>query len=69
MELRIGESRKDYTLRKIPTRSFQANALYLKIIRLAGNLVTTFQRQCLQESSQNLTQPSRVTSFSCSLAN
>ena len=55
MELRIGELREDYALRKIPTRSFQANALYLEIIRLAYNLVTAFQRQCLQESWQNLT--------------
>jgi len=59
MELRIGELREDYALRKIPTRSFEANALYLEIIleiiRLAYNLVTAFQRQCLQESWQNLT--------------
>ena len=55
MELRIGELREDYALRKIPTRSFEANALYLEIVRLAYNLVTAFQRQCLQESWQNLT--------------
>ena len=55
MELRIGELREDYALRKIPTRSFEANALYLEIIRLAYNLVTAFQRQCLQDSWQNLT--------------
>jgi hypothetical protein len=55
MELRIGELREDYALRKIPTRSFEANAFYLEIARLAYNLVTAFQRQCLQESSQNLT--------------
>lgn len=55
MELRIAELREDYALRKIPTHSFQANALYLEIIRLAYNLVTAFQRQCLQESWQNLT--------------
>src|SRR5437667_8981103 len=42
-------------LRKIPSRSFAANALYLEIIRLAYNLVTAFQRTCLQESWQNLT--------------
>jgi hypothetical protein len=46
---------EDYALRKIPTRSFEANALYLEIVRLAYNLVTAFQRQCLQESWQNLT--------------
>ena len=55
MEPRIGELREDFALRKIPTASFAANALYLEIIRLAYNLVTTFQRNCLQESWQNLT--------------
>ena len=34
-------------LRKIPTASFAANALYLEIVRLAYNLVTAFQRTCL----------------------
>jgi len=55
MEPRIGELREDFALRKIPTASFTANALYLEIIRLAYNLVTAFQRNCLQESWQNLT--------------
>ena len=55
MEPRIGELREDFALRKIPTRSFAANALYLEIIRLAYNLVTAFQRTCLQESWQSLT--------------
>jgi hypothetical protein len=55
MEPRIGELREDFALRKIPTSSFAANALYLEIIRLAYNLVTAFQRNCLQESWQNLT--------------
>jgi hypothetical protein len=54
MEPRIGELREDYTLRKIPTRSFEANALYLEIIRLAYNLVTAFQRSCLDPSRQSL---------------
>jgi len=47
--------REDFALRKIPTASFAANALYLEIIRLAYNLVTAFQRNCLQEAWQNLT--------------
>jgi len=47
--------REDFALRKIPTASFAANALYLEIIRFAYNLVTAFQRICLQESWQNLT--------------
>jgi hypothetical protein len=55
MEPRICELREDYALRKIPTSSFAANALYLEIIRLAYNLVTTFQRNCLDESWQSLT--------------
>src|ERR1700683_2178643 len=49
MEPRIGELREDFALRKIPRSSFAANALYLEIIRLAYNLVTPFQRNCLQE--------------------
>lgn len=55
LEPRIGELLHDYALRKIPTRSFEANALFLEIIRLAYNLVTAFQRLCLQESWQTLT--------------
>ena len=55
MEPRICELREDFALRKIPTASFAANALYLEIIRLAYNLVTAFQRNCLDESWQNLT--------------
>jgi hypothetical protein len=55
IEPRIGELLEDYALRKIPTRSFQANALFLEIIRLAYNLVTAFQRLCLPESWQRLT--------------
>jgi hypothetical protein len=55
MEPRICELREDYALRKIPTGSFAANALYLEIIRLAYNLVTAFQRNCLEESWQELT--------------
>lgn len=55
IEPRIGELLEDYALRKIPTRSFEANALFLEIIRLAYNLVTAFQRLCLHESWQHLT--------------
>jgi hypothetical protein len=55
IEPRIGELLEDYALRKIPTRSFAANALFLEIIRLAYNLVTAFQRLCLPESCQHLT--------------
>ena len=47
-EPRICELREDYALRKIPTSSFAANALYLEIVRLAYNLVTAFQRLWLR---------------------
>jgi hypothetical protein len=54
MEPRIRELREDFALR-IPTASFAANALFLEIVRLAYNLVTAFQRTCLEESWQSLT--------------
>src|ERR1019366_121038 len=37
-----------------PTSSFEANALYLEVIRLAYNLVAIFQRLCLPEEWQSL---------------
>ena len=55
MEPRIFELREDFALRKVPTGDFAANALYLEIIRLAYNLVTTFQRTCLPTEWHNLT--------------
>jgi hypothetical protein len=55
MEPRIRELCEDFSLRKIPTASFAANALYPEIIRLAYNLVTAFQRACLYDSWQTLT--------------
>src|SRR5215831_6099956 len=55
MERRIREIREDYALSKIPTRAFEANALYLEVVRLAYNLVTAFQRTCLPEEWQSLT--------------
>jgi len=55
MEPRIRELREDFALRRIPTRAFAANALYLEVIRLAYNLVTAFQRTCLPEAWRNLT--------------
>jgi Transposase DDE domain group 1 len=55
MERRIRELREDFALPKIPTRSFAANALYLEIIRLAYNLVTAFQRTCLEPNWQSFT--------------
>jgi hypothetical protein len=55
MEPRICELREDFAMRKIPTRGFAANALYLEVIRLAYNLVTAFQRTCLPKEWQDLT--------------
>ena len=50
MEPRIYELRENFALRKIPTRDFAANALYLEVIRLAHNLVTIFEQTCLPKS-------------------
>jgi hypothetical protein len=55
MERRIRDIREDYTLSKIPTHAFEANALYLEAVRLAYNLVTAFQRTCLPPEWQGLT--------------
>jgi hypothetical protein len=57
MEPRIRELREDFALRKIPTASCAANVLFLEIVRLAYNLVTAFQRTCLDQSWQSLTLP------------
>jgi hypothetical protein len=55
MERRIRELREDFALRKIPTRAFAANALYLEVVRMAYNLVTAFQQTCVPESWRDLT--------------
>jgi hypothetical protein len=55
MEPRIRELREDFSLRRIPTRAFAANALYLEVVRLAYNLVTAFQWTCLPEAWRDLT--------------
>lgn len=55
MEPRIRELREDFALRKIPTRAFAANSLYLEVIRLAYNLVTAFQQTCLPAEWRDLT--------------
>jgi hypothetical protein len=55
IEPRLAELRQDFALRKIPTHSFTANAIFFEIIRLAYNLVTAFQRICLPEPWQSLT--------------
>ena len=55
LEPRLYELRENFALRKILTGDFAANALYLEVIRLAHNLVTTFQRTCLPPEWQNRT--------------
>lgn len=55
MERRIRELREDFALRKIPTHAFVANALYLEVVRLAYNLVTAFQLNCVPEIWSRLT--------------
>ncbi|MGD0777815.1 MAG: transposase [Candidatus Solibacter sp.] len=55
MDPRIRGLREDFALRRIPTASSAANALYVEIVRLAYNLVTAFQRSCLDESWRILT--------------
>jgi hypothetical protein len=55
MEPRIGVLREDLALRQIPTRAFAAKALYLEVVRLvrlAYNLVTAFERTCQLEEWQ-----------------
>ena len=47
--------REDFALRKIPTRAFAANAIYLEVVRLAYNLVRAFQRTCLEEDGRDFT--------------
>lgn len=49
LELRIKELKQDYALGHIPTRRFDANALYFEILRLAYNLVSGFQTTCLPD--------------------
>lgn len=50
LELLIKELKYDYGLGHIPTRRFNANALYLQLLRLAYNLVVGFQTVCLSDS-------------------
>jgi len=50
LELVIKELKHDYALGQIPTRRFDANALYFEILRLAYNLVIGFQTLCLPEA-------------------
>jgi hypothetical protein len=54
-ELIFRELKNDSTLACIPTRRFHANAFYLELILWAYDLVTLFQRTCLNSSCQDWT--------------
>jgi len=55
LELLIKELKYNYGLGHIPTRRFDANALYFQILRLAYNLVVGFQTVCLPPHWQQAT--------------
>lgn len=55
LELVIKELKYNYGLGHIPTHRFDANALYLQILRLAYNLVLGFQALCLPPHWQRAT--------------
>jgi hypothetical protein len=55
LELTIKELKQDYALGEIPTRCFEANALYFEVLRLAYNLVVGFQTRCLPDRWQQAT--------------
>jgi len=63
LELLIKELKHDYALGQIPTRRFDANALYFEILRLAYNLVVGFQTLCLPNTWQQATLATIRTNF------
>jgi hypothetical protein len=48
-ELLLREFKGSYTMAKIPTRSFWANATYMEMVLWAYDLVLAFQELCLPE--------------------
>jgi len=54
-ELLIKELKNNYTLAKIPTKSFLANQVYLEIVLWAYDLVMIFKHLCLPREYQNWT--------------
>jgi len=52
-ELLIREFKDSYTMSKVPTRSFWANAAYLEAILWAYDLVLAFQKLCLPPEVQH----------------
>jgi hypothetical protein len=63
LELIIKELKYDYALGQIPTRRFDANALYFEVLRLAYNLVVGFQTLCLPTTWQQATLATVRTNF------
>lgn len=63
LELLIKELKYDYALGQIPTRRFDANALYFEILRLAYTLVVGFQTLCLPEPWHQATLATIRTNF------
>jgi len=54
-ELLIRELKNNFTLAKIPTKSFLANQVYLEIILLAYDLIVAFKHLCLPQKYQSWT--------------
>jgi len=54
-ELLIRELKNNFTLAKIPTRSFIANQVYLEIVLMAYDLVMAFKYLCLPQAYQSWT--------------
>lgn len=52
-ELLLREFKGSYTMAKIPTRSFWANAAYMEMVLWAYDLVLAFQYLCLPEEVRN----------------
>lgn len=52
-ELLLREFKGSYTMAKIPTRSFWANAAYMEIVLWSYDLVLAFQYLCLPEEVRN----------------
>ena len=52
-ELLLREFKGSYTMAKIPTRSFWANAAYMEMVLWAYDLVLAFQYLCLPEELRN----------------
>ncbi len=52
-ELLLREFKGSYTMAKIPTRSFWANAAYMEMVLWAYDLVLAFQYLCLPQDVRN----------------